>query len=221
MRTRGVCLAVVAALVVTLHAGSARADLNSDLDNSIKGLVGCALLGANLTLIIEGAVGVRNPWLLSLIPIAVAGGGAAGGGFLGEASGAGAVATLVVGLAQTVPAAVLVAWAPSYRPAADDGRGGWVDRTVEGAPPDDEEGSRVEVSPVGGTATDVYGPDGDDEVAPPEDDDDAGDGDYEPEPGGGGPSFLSGPVRIPLPGVLGLLAEEARAGAPRLELSYY
>ena len=40
--------------------------------------IGLGLIGAELPLIIEGAAGVRNPWLLSIIPILVAAGGGVG-----------------------------------------------------------------------------------------------------------------------------------------------
>ena len=162
MRSTSVFLAVALALTVALQAGTARADLDNDVHNGVKGAVGLGLLGADITLIIEGAVGVRNPWLLSVLPIVVAGGGAAGGYFIGQESAAASVALLVSGLALMVPAAILVAYGRSYRPSRDEAEG-FVDRTEEGLLPDDHDYGAQEQ----GTTTEVLGPNDEEGVAPP------------------------------------------------------
>jgi hypothetical protein len=162
MRSTSVFLAVALALTVALQAGTARADLDNEVHNGVKGAVGLGLLGADITLIIEGAVGVKNPWLLSVIPIVVAGGGAAGGYFIGRESAAASVALLVSGLALMVPAAILVAYGRSYRPSRDEGEG-FVDRTEEGLLPDDHDYGAQEQ----GTTTEVLGPNDEEGVAPP------------------------------------------------------
>jgi hypothetical protein len=236
MHSRVVFVAVAAALSVAVWSGPAAADLNDPTDNGIKGAIGLGLLGADLTLIIEGACRVRNPWLLSIIPIAVAGGGAAGGYYAGRESAAGAVAMLVSGLALIIPAAILVAYGRSYRARSDEG---FVDRTEEGMPmsTDDDD----EPYPEGDAETEVIGPE---EGAEPAED-------AEPEPpaeppapatepaeGGEAPApvegegatastfFLTATMhlsgRVPVGGVLQLVAEQrSAAGAPMLSLRYF
>jgi len=224
MRSRSLCVAIAVALSVSAWSGSARADLSENLDNSIKGAVGGALLGANITLMIEGAAGVRNPWLLTIIPILVAGGGAAGGWVIGNASSEGSLAMLVSGLALTVPAAVLVAYARSYR-ASRDASEGFTDMTEEGQPVEGYDGTTIEMVPeaTGVTETEVLAPPDApaNPTLPPAD----GGESEQPAPAGeeGGVSSLPIPALGGLgSGVLGVFAEEAsRSHGPRLELSYF
>ncbi len=219
MRSRTLCLAAAAALSVMLWSSTARAELGNDVHDGVRGAVGLGLLGAEIPLIIQGAIGVRNPWLLSLIPIVVAGGGAAGGYYMGVASTEASVATLVAGLALIIPAALLVAYGRSYRSERGDDEG-FVDRTEEGMP--DEQQPIDETTDE--TETEVVGPE-------------EGEGDYEiPEPtgdeeGGDGASFDLSPAvlarvrldgNLPVGGVLSLLADESgqRRGA-RLDLTLF
>jgi hypothetical protein len=246
MHMRSFIVAVVAALSVAVWSGQAMAQAEnnepSDTMNGVKGAIGLGLLGADVTLIIEGACRVRNPWLLSIIPIVVAGGGAAGGYFVGagsldtegDGSLAGGVALLVSGLALIIPAAILVAHGRSYRRERDDE--GFVDRTEEGMPLGDEEGSEPDAD--GAAQTEVVGPEeGSDEgttdeqepapaeepaPAPVEDG-----GAAAPAPGATASAFhllssthLAG--RLPVGGVLQLVAEhQSAAGAPMLSLRYF
>ena len=121
-------------------------------------------------------------------------------------------------MALTVPAAVLVAWALSYRASRDDGEG-FVDRTEEGRI-GEEDDAAVEVRRDRGTETEVRGPDGAGDSLPPPadaDDDDPGDG-YGP---GAGLSPLRGATGRPFSSLLvaSLLEEEwGQAAAPRLRL---
>lgn len=233
MRSRSVCLAVAAALTVALWSGTAQADLNNETHNGIKGAVGLGLLGADLTLIIEGAVGVRHPALLSVLPILVGGGAAAGGYFAGRASAAGAVAMLISGMALIIPAAILVSHGLSYRPSRDDGSEGFVDRTEEGMPPPDEE--EFDVFPEGEAETEVIGPEvgGTTVEPPPTGPDPEPEGDEGPPPEaeeGEGPSAMGPPLwanmrlggHLPVGGVLRIVAEQwNRGNTLTLSLTYF
>lgn len=221
MRSRMMCLAVAIALSVGLWSGTARADLNNEVHNGVKGAVGLGLLGADITLMIEGAIGVRNPWLLSILPIVVAGGGAAGGYFMGLASAEASVATLVGGLALLIPAAILVARGLSYRPSRDADEG-FVDRTDEGQPYEDESYDDYE---EGETQTEVVGPEEGDSLPP--------NLEAPPSEEGTGPSASlegDGPLTarvsletgLPVGGMLRVVAEESGGGAAlRLNLAYF
>jgi hypothetical protein len=228
MRSRILCLAIAAALTVSLWSNTARADLENPVHNGVKGAIGLGLLGANLTLIIEGAIGVRNPWLLTLIPLAVAAGGAAGGWYAGggdqDEVGTGyqgaSIALLAAGLALIIPAAILVAHGRSYRPSRDDE--GFVDRTEEGMPYDSP--TRTEVIPVGETQTEVVGPEEGDEPPdspPPPTEEEA------PSDGGEatrGPLYAQAQIAgyLPVGGMLRVFAEESRSVAGlRLSLTFF
>ena len=230
MRSRSVCLAVAAALSVALWSGTAQADLNNPTHNGIKGAIGLGLLGADLTLIIEGAVGVRHPALLSVLPLVIGGGAAAGGYFAGRESAAGAVAMLVSGMALIIPAAILVAHGRSYRASRDDQREGFVDRTEEGMPPPDE--NDLDVFPEGEAETEVIGPDDEEETSPeppPAQEEEA----PAPEPQEGddtGPSAMGSPLwasvrldgQLPVGGVLRLVAEQwSQSSSLTLSLTYF
>ena len=99
-------LGVVAAAAAVL-ALSGPASAGTEVSGTAKGIIGCGLIAGELTLTIEAAAGVDNPWLLSIIPIVVAGGGAAGGYFLEQASPEGAVATFAIGTTLLVPSILL------------------------------------------------------------------------------------------------------------------
>jgi hypothetical protein len=241
MQTRSVFVAVAAALAVTIASASALAQSEnpnqiSTVSDGVKGAVGLGLLGADVTLIIEGACRVRNPWLLSVIPIVVAGGGAAGGYYAGRESTGGAVAMLISGLALIIPAAILVAHGRAYHSQRDDE--GFVDRTEEGEPMSDDEGSAASEN---GTETEVVGPEesGDTETEPQSEPAPTPAPTPAPEQGGQAPesgqvSSLGAPAPSAAPssmrlighlqvrGVLAIVAEQWSAdGAPMLSLRYF
>lgn len=240
MRIRAYVAALVAAMTVAAWSGQAMAQAEtnepSDTSNGVKAAIGLGLLGADVTLIIQGAARVRNPWLLSIIPIVVAGGGAAGGYFVGagsldtegDGSLAAGVALLVSGLALVIPAAILVAHGRSYRRERDDE--GFVDRTEEGMPLPEAEGR--EPYPEGGVETEVIGPEAGSDAGSTEEE-------QEPEPAEGGEAAEPGQGatasafhlatstrltagRLPVGGVLRLVAEHRSAhGGPTLSLRYF
>jgi hypothetical protein len=222
MRSRCIVLAVAAAVSISVLPARADADLENEVHNGIKGAIGLGLIGAELPLIIEGAAGVRNPWLLTLIPIVVAAGGAVGGWYLGEASPEGSVATLVVGLALIIPAALLVSYGRSYRPSRDEDEG-FVDRTEEGQPDEDEYLERPPAVEEG-TDTEVVGPEEDSGEVPAPAEEPAPASDEE----SGGDQASAGPARLaavrldgnlPVGGLLRILADELDARrSPRLDL---
>lgn len=210
MRSRSVYLAVAAAFCLTLWSSTAHADLEDPVHNGIKGAVGLGLIGAELPLIIEGAFGVRNPWLLSIIPIVVSAGGAVGGYYMGRASPEASVATLVLGIALIIPAALLVAYGRSYRSSRDEDEG-FTDRTEEGQA-DEDEPTRSE----DGTETEVIGPEegGGDSYEPSDGEDDS-----DESSDAGGQNSLDerqlASVRLdgmlPVGGLLRLVADEREA----------
>jgi hypothetical protein len=109
--------------VVLLAAGSAGAqpfEVGQDA-KGVRGAIGCGLLGMELTMSIEAAAGVQNPWLLSLIPLAVGGGAAAGGYYMEQESSTAGVAMLAVGATLLVPAILLtlVLASETYEPTED------------------------------------------------------------------------------------------------------
>jgi len=87
----------------------------------VRGAVGLGLIGAELTMTIESAAGVTNPWLLSLIPLAVGGGCAAGGYFMELESVDAGVATLSIGMTLLVPSILLtlVLMTEEYEPTGE------------------------------------------------------------------------------------------------------
>lgn len=144
MKTFGIAIAVGLALAVP---GAVRAQ--ETVEPTAKGIIGCALLAGEVALTIEAVAGVRNPWLLTLIPLAAAGGGAAGGYFLEEAGETeAAVAMLALGATLLVPSILLalVLTAETYEdqssratvtrePAGSGGGGARPPRTSALAPP--------------------------------------------------------------------------------------
>ncbi|MDI7269321.1 MAG: hypothetical protein QME96_15130 [Myxococcota bacterium] len=107
MKTFGIVVVAGLAFAMpgTVRAQPAPPD---QVDSMPKGIIGCALLAGELVLTIEAVAGVRNPWLLTLIPLAAAGGGAAGGYFLDDADEADvSVAMLALGATLLVPSILL------------------------------------------------------------------------------------------------------------------
>jgi hypothetical protein len=108
---------VVGAAVVTAPARSARAD---EVSPDAKGIVGGALIGAEVVTITESIAGVRPGWAYAVGAIAGAGAGATGGYFIERASYSdnGRVPTYMLagGLALIIPAVVLMLNATRYMP---------------------------------------------------------------------------------------------------------
>ncbi len=202
MRSRILCLAVVAAMTTTAFSSTARADLsgeNAVRDGGIKGAIGLGLLGVDLTLISEGARGVRSPWLLTLIPLVVGAGGAVGGYYMGRESVEGSVATLIAGIALLIPAAILVAHGRAYRADRSEEEG-FIDRTEEGRPADDGFDDDLEDP---STETEVIGPEESDSISSP------------------GPAAIISPP-LPVGGMLRLVAEASYEGsALRLGFNFF
>jgi hypothetical protein len=103
----GFVVAFVIAAAGTAQAQPAPPYEAGDSGAGARGAIGCGLLGVEITLTIEAAAGVTNPWLLSLIPLAVGGGAAAGGYFMELASPEAGIATLIVGATFLVPSILL------------------------------------------------------------------------------------------------------------------
>jgi hypothetical protein len=113
--------------VVLLAAGSASAQPTQVGSSAlgVRGAIGMGLIGMELTMTIEAAAGVTNPWLLSIIPIVV-GGGAAVGGYYLEASPPspeGGVAVLAIGMTLLVPSILLTLVLSSETYEAPEGAG--------------------------------------------------------------------------------------------------
>jgi hypothetical protein len=123
----GVALAaVLGAAMVSAPSRPARADSTSVSPDG-KGIVGGALLGAEVVTMTESIAGLRPGWAYAVGAIAGAGGGAAGGYFIERASYSsdGRIPTYLLagGLALVIPAVVLVLNATRYMPdesAAED-----------------------------------------------------------------------------------------------------
>jgi hypothetical protein len=81
------------------------------------GIAGGILAGAEIPLLIEAAAGIKATWALVVFPIVGAGGGAAGGYFLEQASPEGSIGLLVGSMALIIPTAVALAASLSYSPA--------------------------------------------------------------------------------------------------------
>lgn len=129
MRT-GIVAVAVAALASTMtlvpRVGEAQTmPPPGRISASPQGLIGGALLGGELVIMIEGAAGVRNPWILLGSGAAGMIAGGVGGFFLDQAldaPGTGQTQTaistgmLVVGLGLVIPTAIVYASATMYRP---------------------------------------------------------------------------------------------------------
>jgi len=101
---------------------------------TLKGTIGCGLIGGELPLMVMSIVGVDNGWILAAGGVLGATGGALGGFFYVEEQGAElAVGSLVLGMALAIPTLGLIVNATAYRP--DDG-----DSFIEPIPEDDGEG---------------------------------------------------------------------------------
>jgi hypothetical protein len=116
--------AIFAVSAVSAPCGVARADTGSVSPDG-KGIVGGALLGADVVTIVEGIAGVRQPWAYIVGAVVGAAGGGIGGHFVenGSTDGRAPIYMLAGGLALIIPAVVLSLNATRYQPdqaATDD-----------------------------------------------------------------------------------------------------
>ncbi len=120
-----VALAALASTTVLADAREAHAQTVNEVSPTGKGIVGCALLGAETVMLIEAAAGARPGWAYILGGVLGAGAGAAGGYFLeqaavGDSALTGvAIGTLVVGLGVAIPTTIAMLNATAYRPEAE------------------------------------------------------------------------------------------------------
>jgi hypothetical protein len=118
------------ALAITLVPARASAVGYDESHASPKATIGCGLLGAELVLGVEAAVGVQNPWVYVGGGVVGAGAGAVGGYFIDqEDNPRTSMLLLAAGLTLAIPTTVAVLSATSYEPPAD---------YLEDKPPADE-----------------------------------------------------------------------------------
>lgn len=194
---------VVALLVVSGWAATARAQTGpapDEVDPTAKGIIGCALLGAEAALIVESVADVRNGWALGLIPLATGIGGGIGGYFLEQNTDAEwSVAMLVAGMALAIPTTIIVLKATAY---SSDVEEGWVDRSDEVTEPEPSAGDTEETTVERTSETPPPPTEGGGEAPPPAE----GGGGTEPPPapeGGGAPPGPQSLLRI-TPGTLSI-----------------
>jgi hypothetical protein len=108
----------VAALLATLHAPDARAE---EVSPKGKGIVGGALLGAEIVTITESLIGLQDGWYYAIGGGAGAIGGGVAGYFIEQGSKDGRVPVYMLagGMALVIPAVVLILNATRYKPSED------------------------------------------------------------------------------------------------------
>ncbi|HVR20606.1 MAG TPA: hypothetical protein VMS65_12940 [Polyangiaceae bacterium] len=118
-------------LAVLFTSGRASAIGYEEPSAKGKAIVGCGLLGAELVLVTEAAIGVQNPWLYVGGGVVGAVGGALGGYALeqNDLSPRTSMILLAAGLTLAIPTTVAVLSATAYEPPAD---------YLEDKPPADE-----------------------------------------------------------------------------------
>ena len=120
-----VALAALASTTVLADARDAHAQTVNEVSPTGKGIVGCALIGAETVMLIEAAAGARPGWAYILGGVLGAGAGAAGGYFLeqaavGDSALTGvAVGTLVVGPGVAIPATLALPHPTGEPPEAE------------------------------------------------------------------------------------------------------
>ena len=110
-------VAATAAAILMTSAAPSRAE---EVPATGKGIVGGALLGGEVVMLVEAALGVKSGWVYILSGVV----GAAGGGFAGsiiekEADPKVSVYMLAGGMALVIPTTVAVLQATSYSPPED------------------------------------------------------------------------------------------------------
>ena len=118
-------------LAVLLAPGHASAIGYEESHSTAKAMVGCGLLGAETVLLVEAAVGVKDPWWYVGGGVVGAGGGVLGGYFLEQEGVSPRTSMLLLagGLTLAIPTTVAVLSATAYEPPAD---------YLEDKPPADE-----------------------------------------------------------------------------------
>jgi len=108
----------LACLLALLRTGPAAAQVGTDVAQSgVRGTIGGAFVGAETTMLIEGALKVRPVWAYALGGGLGAVAGGIGGYFLDDAGNTPASMTLLVaGLLLAVPTTIVVLNATSYQP---------------------------------------------------------------------------------------------------------
>ena len=117
---RGFCAVTTASVLAlgTLTSSVAQAQ-ETTVNPTPKGIVGGALLGAEVGTIVESIAGVHSPWVYVITDVVLAGGGAVGGWEVEQNSsdGRAPVFMLAGGLGLVIPALVLTLNATRYRPS--------------------------------------------------------------------------------------------------------
>lgn len=104
----------------TAHAQQApQAAQGSKASGKAKGIVGGALLGGEVTLLIEAAADVKPAWAYIVGGVAGAAAGGVGGFFVEDHSAEAAVYMLAGGMALVIPTTVAVLSTTAYEPPAD------------------------------------------------------------------------------------------------------
>ena len=125
-----ITLASIAGTITLTHTTKAAAQTASNVNvvtPTAKGIIGCALLGAETVALIQAAAGARPRWAYIVFPLLGAAAGGVGGYFLEDAAStststtltAVSVGSLVLGLGLVVPSVIAYVNATSYRPEAD------------------------------------------------------------------------------------------------------
>lgn len=105
----------------TFTPAEAKAVGNEHTNTYGKGLVGGGLIGAEVTVLVEAALGVKNPWYYALGGGLGMVAGGVGGFFIAESAGDSPLpmTLLTVGLIGTIPTTIAVLSATQYRPEQD------------------------------------------------------------------------------------------------------
>lgn len=122
-----ITLAGIAGSITLTHTSKASAQNVNVVTPTAKGIIGCALLGAETVTLIQAAAGARPRWAYIVFPLLGAAAGGVGGYFLEDAAAAGTdttltavnVGTLVLGLGLVVPSVIAYVNATAYRPEND------------------------------------------------------------------------------------------------------
>lgn len=124
-----ITLASIAGTITLTHttkAAAQTANVNV-VTPTAKGIIGCALLGAETVALVQAAAGARPRWAYIVFPLLGAAAGGVGGYFLEDAAAGGtdttltavSVGSLVLGLGLVVPSVIAYVNATSYRPESD------------------------------------------------------------------------------------------------------
>jgi hypothetical protein len=161
-----------AAVVSAPRAAEAQAMTGPTRVNALpQGLIGGAFLGAEAVILIEGAAGVRNRWVLLGTGAAGLVAGGVGGFFVDQALDSAppggtadqtptliSTAMLVVGLGLVIPTAIVYAGATMYRP--EDGTTQVDDNAPANVPLEENTSEGVGAESTGGATSDGAAPAG-------------------------------------------------------------